>query len=51
MSAFDDLILELQKAPDIDAMNVIFHDVDHAKSSGQITQEEYLDLVAYAYNP
>lgn len=51
MTAFDNLTQEVQKAPDRDALDLVFRDVEHAKSSGQITEAEYLWLCNYAYKP
>jgi len=48
MSVFDDLTDCIQKAVGHDAMDLVWRDVEHAKSSGQITQEEYLWLCDYA---
>lgn len=49
MSAFDDFTQDVQKAVDRDALDLVFRDVEHAKSSGQITEDEYIWLCNYAY--
>lgn len=51
VSEFDDLTKRVQQAPDTNAVDLVFRDVEHAKSSGQITEEEYLWLCDYAYKP
>lgn len=51
MSAFSELMSDVQKAKDRKSLDLVFEDVDHARSSGQISDAEYQELCAYAFNP
>lgn len=50
-TTFDEFMQDIQKAADIEALDLLFNDIEHAKSSGQITVEQYKELADYAYGP
>lgn len=49
MTVFDDFTQAVQKSENSEELDRVWVDVEHAKSSGQVTQEEYDWLLKYAH--